>query len=373
MKKSRLAVACFFFIGGICFASWASRIPNIKQLLNLSDAALGGVLFALPVGSMCSLPVSGWLVSSWGSKKSLLTGAILYPIVLFLIGQSNTVFELVGLLFSYGFIGNLMNISVNTQAVGIESLYKRSVMASFHGVWSAAGFIGATIGTIMINFGIDPHHHFILVGMVMLLIVGVTQQHLLLIDTKTANQPIYSKPDSFLWKLGLISFSCMVCEGTMFDWSGVYFQKIVNAPQEYTTLGYVAFMSTMAGGRFLGDRLVMQWGIKKMLGLSGIFIAAGLLMAVFFPTMLLATLGFLLVGMGVSSVVPIVYSQAGKSTKMAPGVAIAAVSSIGFLGFLIGPPIIGFIAQSFGLQWSFSLIALLGLGTSLLARISTFN
>jgi MFS family permease len=165
----------------------------------------------------------------------------------------------------------------------------------------------------------------------------------------------------------------MACEGAMFDWSGVYFQKVVAAPKEYTTMGYVAFMSTMAGGRFLGDRLVMKAGIKKILEGSGVFIASGLIIAVLFPTLLISTIGFLLVGMGVSSVVPIVYSQAGKSNTMSAGVAIAAVSSIGFLGFLLGPPLIGFIAEAFGLQWSFLLIALLGLGTTLLAGLTNFK
>jgi MFS family permease len=369
----RIAVACFFFIGGICFASWASRIPEIKQTLDLSDAALGGVLLAIPVGSMISLPISGWVVAHWGSKKALLSGALIYPVILTLIGQSSTVIQLILLLFTFGLLGNLMNISVNTQAVGVEAMYGRSIMASFHGVWSAAGFLGAAIGTLMIANSVSPFKHFLFMNGAMLLLVWMMQRKLIPKDSKSDNQPIFAKPDSTLLKLGLIAFSCMACEGAMFDWSGVYFQKVVAAPKEYTTMGYVAFMSTMAGGRFLGDRLVMKAGIKKILEGSGVFIASGLIIAVLFPTLLISTIGFLLVGMGVSSVVPIVYSQAGKSNTMSAGVAIAAVSSIGFLGFLLGPPLIGFIAEAFGLQWSFLLIALLGLGTTLLAGLTNFK
>ncbi len=369
----RIAVGCFFFIGGICFASWASRIPEIKQSLELSDAALGGVLLAIPVGSMISLPISGWVVAHWGSKKALLSGALIYPVTLTLIGQSSTVLQLILLLFTFGLLGNLMNISVNTQAVGVEGMYGRSIMASFHGVWSAAGFLGAAIGTLMIANSVSPFRHFLLLNGAMLLLVWLMQRKLIPKDTRSNNQPLFAKPDPTLLKLGLIAFSCMACEGAMFDWSGVYFQKVVAAPKEYTTMGYVAFMSTMAGGRFLGDRLVMKVGIKKILEGSGVFIASGLLIIVVFPTLLMSTIGFLLVGMGVSSVVPIVYSQAGKSNTMSAGVAIAAVSSIGFLGFLLAPPLIGFIAEAFGLQWSFLLVAILGLGTTLLAGLTNFK
>ena len=153
----------------------------------------------------------------------------------------------------------------------------------------------------------------------------------------------------------------------MADWSGVYFKKVVQAPASLTTIGYVAFTGTMALGRFLGDWLVTKLGVKRMLQMSGTIITTGLLIAVLFPYLFTATTGFLLVGFGVSSVVPIVYGSAGKSTTMPASTALAAVSTIGFLGFLIGPPIIGFIAQAINLRWSFTLIALLGFGTSVLA------
>jgi MFS family permease len=153
----------------------------------------------------------------------------------------------------------------------------------------------------------------------------------------------------------------------MFDWSGVYFQKVVAVPKELTTLGYAAFMGTMAGGRFIGDRIATRFGKQKILEASGIVITSGLLLAVIFPNIITATIGFLLVGLGVSSVIPLVYSAAGRSKTLSPGVALAAVSSIGFLGFLLGPPMIGFIAQAFSLRWSFTIIAILGFGTTVLA------
>jgi MFS family permease len=372
-RTHRWSIGSYFFIAGITFASWASRIPNIKEKLQLNDAELGGILFALPAGSMVSLPISGWLVAKLGSRTVMLIAAIIYPLLLLLLGSASTTFILTILLFFFGLLGNMMNISVNTQAVAVEELYGRSIMASFHGIWSMAGFTGAAVGTLMISLGFDPLKHFSVISTVMILLAICMKFGRMPKDAVVGNQPLFVKPDIVLLKLGLISFCCMAAEGTMFDWSGIYFQKIVEAPAGLVTLGYSAFMGTMALGRFLGDGLVLRFGRKEILQGSGILIALGLLIAVFIPTLLFATIGFLLVGFGVSSVVPIVYSQAGKSEKMSPGMALAAVSSIGFFGFFIGPPLIGFIAEAFGLQWSFGIIALLGFGTTILAGITKFK
>jgi MFS family permease len=366
-KAHRIAVAVFFFVAGLTFASWASRIPDIKNQLGLNEAALGGVLFALPVGSMLSLPLSGFLVARFGSRIVVTIAACCYPLLLTYIGFASTVWQLVPGVFLFGLLGNLCNISINTQAVGVEALYGRSIMATFHGVWSLAGFSGAAIGAFMVSKGISPLVHFIVIWGSALLMALIAQRYAIAKDRTVSGQKLFVKPDGMLLKLGLIAFSCMVCEGTMFDWSGVYFQKVVAAPKDLTTLGYAAFMSTMAGGRFLGDRIVTRLGKQKVLQGSGVVIMTGLLLAVIFPSLYTATAGFLLVGIGVSSVVPLVYSEAGKSKTLSPGVALTAVSTIGFLGFLLGPPVIGFIAEAFSLRWSFTLIAILGFCTTLLA------
>ena len=366
-RAHRLAVGAFFFIAGLSFASWASRIPDLKTHLHLNDAALGGVLFALPVGSMISLGLSGWMITRFGSKKMVTVAAICYPLILIFIGTANSVWTLIPFVFLYGMLGNLCNISINTQAVGVENLYGRSIMASFHGIWSLAGFTGASLGAFAVSKGLSPFEHFCCIAAASILLIVYIQRYALPTDTPHSGQSFFVKPDRILLQLGLIAFSCMVCEGTMFDWSGVYFQKVVEAPKEFTTLGYAAFMSTMAGGRFIGDKVVTRLGIQKVLEASGVVITTGLLTAVLFPGIVTATIGFLLVGLGVSSVIPLVYSAAGKSKTLSPGMALTAVSTIGFLGFLMGPPLIGFIAQVFSLRWSFSLIAVLGLGTTVLA------
>jgi MFS family permease len=159
----RIATSVYFFVAGLTFATWASRIPDIQNKLHLSEAGLGGVLFALPVGLMISLPISGWLVSRFGSRISVITGALLYPLTLLLLAGAGSTLQLTTGLFLFGLFSNLVNIAMNTQAVNVEKLYGRSIMASFHGLWSLAGFTGAVTGTFFVSAGFSPFLHFSIV------------------------------------------------------------------------------------------------------------------------------------------------------------------------------------------------------------------
>lgn len=360
-RSNRIAVSAFFFLAGLCFSSWASRIPNIQQRLHLDNAALGGVLLGLPVGLMTSLPLAGWLVARFGSRPIAIAGALLYASTLPVLGLCAAAWQLVACLFCFGLFGNLLNISINTQAVGTEALYGRTIMASYHGLWSLAGFAGATIGGAFIGLGWRPWQHFLVItALADSLVIALSRRLIPRDAADRSKQPIFARPDRSLINLGIIAFCSMICEGAMFDWSNVYFQKIILPPKALAGIGLTAFMSTMASGRFLGDWLATKWGIRRMLQFSGTLTAAGLLLAIGFPRLFPALAGFLFVGAGVSSVVPLVYSAAGRSKVLSPGVALAAVSTIGYLGFLFGPPFIGFIAQVSSLRVSLGLIALLG-------------
>ncbi|MEX8547350.1 MAG: MFS transporter [Mucilaginibacter sp.] len=356
----RATVGVMFFLAGLTFASWASRIAGIQQKLGLSDTQLGGILFTLPVGLMLSLPFSGWVITRIGSRKLLLGALPLYAAALAGLGFSQTTFQLVAVLFCFGFTSNAVNISVNTQAVATEKLYAKPIMASFHGLWSLAGFAGAAVGTLMIGQGIDPSIHFSLIFSVVLAGVFLGARYLQDDAGTVQSGPVFVMPDASLMKLGAVAFCSMICEGAMFDWSVVYFKKVIHAENAWMAAGYTAFMATMAGGRFVADWFAGRFGLKRTLQLSGTLTASGLMVAVLFPQLIPAICGFLLVGAGVSSVVPLVYSAAGKSSTMSPGVALAAVSTIGFVGFLVGPPMIGFIAGAFSLRASFTLIAAMG-------------
>ncbi|HEY4967023.1 MAG TPA: MFS transporter [Puia sp.] len=368
-RLHRIAVSSFFFLAGICFASWASRIPDIQTRLQLNSAALGGVLLCLPIGLLTSLPIAGFLVAKYGSRIIVMLAAILYSCTLPMLGFSGSVTQLMITLFVFGFGGNMMNISINTQAVATEGLYHKPIMASFHGVWSMAGFTGAAIGTIMVHLHVLPPYHFLCITALAVLILIMFAGNLIRQDSnRDEKQPVFARPDKSILNFGLIAFFSMICEGAMFDWSGIYFAKVVRPDPTLVTVGYTAFMCTMATGRFVGDWVAFRLGMKTMLQLSGLLTAGGLLLAVFFPHFITATIGFLIVGAGVSSIIPMIYSAAGKSKIMSPGVAIAAVSTIGYLGFLFGPPFIGFIAQATSLRISFGLIAVMG---TMIALISS--
>lgn len=368
-KLHRIAVSVFFFIAGLTSASWASRIPDIKMKLQLSDAALGGVLFAVPAGQLISLPLSGWLISKFGSRQLLIYASIFFPLTLVLLSVAATTWQLIGILFFFGMWGNLFNISMNTQAVGIESLYGRSIMASFHGLWSLAGFTGAALGNFFVSGHISPLIHFAVIAFLASLLITGFYKYTLPENDKDVKekQKLFIKPDKVVLLLGFIGFCSMVCEGAMADWSGIYFQNVIKSPIQYITLGYVAFMATMASGRFIGDWLITKFGVTRILQFSGILIASGLAVMILAPALQPALLGCALVGIGVSCVVPMAYALAGKSKNMSPQFALAAVSTISFLGFLIGPPLIGFIAQASSLRWSFTVVAVLGFCTTLLA------
>jgi len=364
-RRVRIAVALFYFSMGLCFASWASRIPDIKTLLHLNDAAFGSILFALPVGQFLMMTFSGKLVTHYGSRKVLLFALPVYTICLSNIGLVSHGWQLAIALFMFGISGNLCNISINTQGVQAEKLYNRSIMASFHGGWSIAGFTGALIGLVMINLKVAPYTHFWIVILIVWIIVWRNNQFLVpfqaTMDQEGPRRKFFSKPDSTLLQLGIIGFCSMASEGAMFDWSGIYFKDVVKAPSSLVILGYTSFMIMMALGRFIADRLIVKFGRKHLLQVSGVMISTGLFISVLFPTLIASTLGFMMVGLGVSSIVPTVYSTAGKNGKVAPGIALATVSSVSFLGFLMGPPLIGYISAAAGLRYSFAVIGIFGL------------
>lgn len=352
-RTLRRTIGIMFFLAGLCFASWASRIAYIQQDLQLSEAALGGVLFALPVGLMLSLPFSGWIIGKIGSRKLLITAIIAYGFALTMIGFAQTAFQLVSILIIFGFCSNAVNISVNTQAVIAERFYQKPIMGTFHGLWSLAGFCGAAIGALMTGLHISTQYHFIFIFCIIIVSVTFVARYLRNDSVKKDTNPVFVLPDKKLMMLGVIAFCSMVCEGTMFDWSVVYFKKIVQPDTSLIGVGYAAFMAAMATGRFVSDYFASKYGVAMMIQMSGILSAFGLVLAIIFPVFSVALLGFVLVGFGVSSVVPLVYSIAGKSKTMSPGLALAAVSTVGFSGFLIGPPLIGFIAEISNLKISF--------------------
>jgi MFS family permease len=331
------------------------------------------VLFAKPIGLFVSLPLSPWLVSRFGSKQIVTVAALCYIVILVCLGSVGYTYQVAVVLFFFGLAGNMANISMNTQAVGVEALYQKPVMGSFHGLWSFAGFIGAGLGTLMIGWKVLPWKHFVVAFGISLLLLLLVYRNFLKSDRAVGERSrFFVMPDRHLFTLGVIAFCSLICEGTMFDWSGIYFEKVVKAPSALIGAGYTVFMCNMALSRFLSDYVTARLGFKRTLQISGLLITTGLMISVIFPYLYPAMAGFFLVGAGVSSVIPQVYSVAGKSRKFSTGAALTAVGSIGFLGFLIGPPLVGLLAGAFSLRVSFTVIAFIGLMVSVLvSRVNT--
>ncbi|MCC9043353.1 MFS transporter [Myroides sp. M-43] len=364
-SRIRLAVSLFFFSHGLILSSWASRIPTIKTYLGISEAELGTLLLLMPIGQISTMPLSAKLINQYSSKTIVKFGFLIYPIILLILGLSTTYIQLAIGLFLFGVAGNLCNISINTQGVELESLTHKPMMSSFHGVWSISSFVGALIGLLMFSLKLTTSIHFAIV-MIIIFTIWVLNFKLLVHTSPTNKEEqdkgsIFKHLDKTLIQLGLIGFLSMAIEGAMFDWSGVYFQDIVKAPEQLIIIGYTSFVLMMAIGQFLGDYLVTKLGRKHVIQLCGTFMSTGLIIAVLTPNIWVCTFAFMIVGLGSSCSVPTVFGIAGKHSKVSASISLTLVSTISFLGFLIGPPAIGFIAQWLDLRYSYALFAMFGI------------
>lgn len=374
-KISFRVTSLFFFIQGLIFATWASRIIDIKAALSLSEGVLGGVLFAIPAGQICAMALSAWAVNHFSSFRTQLFATIFAPICLVFVGMMDSIPTLVATLFVFGALTNLMNISVNTQGVNVEKVYNKNIMPTLHGMWSLGGFSGALLSFALSAFGLGVVAHFLTVMVFAIVVGGYFSRYLLREDvlpkkneSEETKRGLLSKFDTTILVLGVISFCAMICEGTMFDWSSIYFDTVVGVPTDYARIGYIICMSTMTLGRFIAGYFINRFGAINTVKFSGLLIAAGLALSVAFPTFVTAGIGFAVVGFGISSTVPICYSMAGKSKTMSPSSALAAVSTIGCLGFLLGPPVIGFITELITLRYTFAVVIILALSVAFLSR-----
>jgi len=375
-RKMRIANAVFFFISGFGYTTWTSRIPDLKLQLHLDKAQLGAALFALPIGLFVTIPFTSRLLSKFSSNGIMLIGAIAFNLMLALVGYSNAYWMFIVILFFFGSSRNLLNLATNTQSVSVQKFYDKSIITTFHGIWSLSGLAGVFTSWMMTFLNVPTRWHMLVVA-ILLSVAGflaypntLNQKPEPKEEIEDDNQTFFQKrfktaslifQDRALLKFALICFATMACENVMYDWSGIYIREAVHANEKIVTTGLLVFMVSVALGRFIGDRMTGRWGIKRLLVNSSILIVSGFAIAILLPHVVSALVGFSLIGFGVSCIVPLVYSMAGKSKALSEGPAIAAVSSIGYLGFLFVPPFVGFVAQAVNLQVAFGVIALLGL------------
>lgn len=394
-ERIRLAVLTFFLAQGLCFSSWASRIPDIKEIFEVNYAFYWGlVLFLIPVGKFVAIPLAGYLISRLGSRIMVQVSVLGYALALFAIGLSHSIYMLAVCLFAFGVFWNLCDISLNTQGIGIERIFGRTIMASFHGGWSLAACLGALIGFVMIVFDIPPFWHFSLVALIILLIVLAGRKYLqedtdsanavpeASSDNKSTKEPpvllsFIRKPEMLLIQLGIVGLFALVVESAMFDWSGIYFESVLQAPKSLQ-IGFLVFMVMMTVGRFLANWAYRILGKQHVLQLAGAFIFAGFFISALlggvFESMLLKvivnSIGFMLVGLGISCMVPTIYSLVGAKSKTPVGIALTILSSISFIGSLVAPLLIGAISQAFDMTYAYMVVGLLGLCILLMTTFS---
>ncbi len=367
-RAVRLALFAYFFCVGLCFSSWASRIPEIKQFFGLDDAAWGSMLLMIPIGQVVSMSFSGRLISRVGSHRVLLASVLGYAITLGFIGLASSKALFITALIIYGFFGNFCNIAMNSQALIIESVYSKPIMASFHGGWSLAGLCGGLIGLAMTMINVPTHIHFLVVT-ALILFAALYLYRFLQNDAMTSEQRAKAQEEKnkkvgfemFLLWFGIIGFFGWTTEGTMVDWNGIYLRDIVGVEDSLTPVGLTVYMVTMTIGRFLIDKATAAWGRKRILCFCGAAISAGMFILVFLPSFVTTIIGFMVVGLGACGVIPLLYSATGEKSKMHPSRAITIVSTISFAGFLIGPPVIGYISELTSLRYAFALVAFFGL------------
>ncbi|MDJ1492340.1 MFS transporter [Cytophagaceae bacterium DM2B3-1] len=368
----RTSISIYFFVLGSMFATWASRLPAIKVQLHLSDGELGTVLLGMPIGSILVMPLAGWLTSRFGSRSVVVAASVIYSCVIPCLALIPEAWMLAVALLFAGASGDLINIAANDQAIHLERLYSKSIMSSFHALFSVGGMVGAGLGGLMRQWNIDLFTHFCIVGSFTILISIIFSRFLLTTHTNyDPTTPVFVRPDNTIIGLGIIGLCVMLGEGAMADWSSIYLTNLLPANSGWTTAGYTAFSFAMALGRFGGDWFTNRQGIQKTLIVSGVLSGFGLLLAILVQQPTVVIIGFACAGLGFATVVPLVYSAAGQSKTMNAGMAIAAVSTVSYFGFLFGPPLIGWISEAIGLRWALLLVVFLSFMISVLAKKNT--
>jgi fucose permease len=358
--RARWAVSTAFFINGVVLASWVPHIPAVKAAHALSDGALGAVLLCMALGAVLALPLAGWLTSRVGSHRSTACAALGLCVALPLPVVSPSVALLSLSLVLLGACNGMLDVSMNAQAVAIEARYRRPIMSSFHGFFGLGGFAGAALAGGAMSLGIDGARHVV----TMAVLCGLAVAHAQRWFPSSPAEPqgpgfAFATPSRALLGLGILAFCALLAEGAMADWSAVYMRDALGTSAAEAATGFAAFSLTMAGGRFAGDLLAARLGRTKLLRVSSVIAAGGLGAALLIGQPSAAVIGFGLVGAGISNAVPVLFGAAGGTPGVAPGMALAAVATTGYLGFLAGPPLIGLAAEMAGLPAALGIVSVL--------------
>ncbi|MGJ3237188.1 MAG: MFS transporter [Anaerolineae bacterium] len=349
---ARIAVSVVFFTVGAVFANWVSRIPEVKTELNLTEGTLGLALMVLSIGVILGLLITGGLIARFGSRRVSIVGAIALTIALAGVSLATNFATLGIALFFLGAFNSIADVAMNAQGVEVELRSKKQIMNSFHAFWSVGLFSGALMGSGFVTLGFTFRQHFLIVPIFFILLMLIAQRYLLVIDGEqnSDDQATVQLPHRALWGLGVLAFAAGLSEGAIIDWGGLYLHDIVGTTEAVAALGLAAFSFTMVVMRFIGDAVAERVGAVRLVRLGGVGVVLGVGLAVMIPTFWATVIGFSVAGIGLAVAIPLAFSAAGKMPGIPSGRAIASVATIGYAAFLIGPPVIGFIAEATSLR-----------------------
>jgi MFS family permease len=342
-----------FLSNGMAVASFISRIPAAQTNLRIGASTLGVVLAALSIGVVGGLLNAGRLVPRLGSRRLTLAGATLMVLALPLTGFAAQPWTVAGALLLVGFGASTMDIGQNAQAVGVERGYGRSIMVGMHGAWSLGTLLGALGGSLATATATSVGVHLTTVAAVIAALVVGAARWLRVADRAEAGTPArFAFPRGALFPLALVALAAALGENTAGNWSGIHLRDVVGTPAAQVTWGYVAYTAAMVTVRLVGDRAVRRFGTQRVVTGGGWLAAAGFTLVALVPSLPAALLGFVSIGLGLGSIVPSAFARAGRVART-PGEGVAAVASIAYLAFLIGPPTIGWITEVASLPVAF--------------------
>ena len=370
-RTAWFAIAAVFFVNGVTLASWISRIPTLTERLDIGPGQLGVALMAIAAGALVAFPIAGRLVDTRSSAFSVACFGLVMVMSLPILGVAPQLLVLMLALLLFGFGNGGMDVSMNAQGIQVERVAGRSIISSLHGCFSLGAFAGAAIGAGVAQLGVPPLVHFL--GVSVFGLAGLAWiLRWLIPDRKDPRKgetaAAFALPPRSLWLLGALALCASVGEGAIADWGGLYLRDVLGTSSGIAALGFAAFSVAMLVGRFSGDALVQRFGAPRLVRAGGALAALGLGLALLLNEPGIMLLGFAAVGLGLSIVYPLVFSAAGNHPTVSAGRAVASVATVGYGGFLAGPPILGWLAELTSLRAMMGLIVLLAALTAVLAN-----
>ena len=356
-----------FLLAGFSAAAWASLVPVAKAATGVNEGQLGLVLLCLGIGSLLAMPVSGVVSTRHGCRKVLMVCGVALCACLPLLASVQNVFTLAAALFFFGAMIGTFDCVMNIQAVIVERDSKRPLMSGFHGFYSLGGLLGAATTSTIMDLGVSPFATVSAIALAGVLLLMLIRRHVLPYGNP-AEGPPFALPRGEVLFLGMLCMTVFLVEGSMMDWSAVMLTENHGMPVAQAGYGFAAFSLTMTFGRLTGDRIVARVGRRSVVTVGGLLAMGGILLATLVPLWQAALLGYAMVGLGCSNIVPVLFTAVGRQTSMPQSVAVPAMSTLGYAGVLAGPAAIGFIAHHSSLPMAFLLGAALMLFVAISGR-----